>query len=457
MKARKYISQSFLNLASKKLSLAWVSFFIPGLVFGQTQTLLEAYELALQNDPKYLAAKAEAGASSTAIDQARAGFLPKIMFDLERVKTRQEVEQSDNPVFGTGTETYYTTRHTLAINQPVFRKEVIERFKQSKAVVKEAEYTVLAAEQDLIVRTVTAYLIVLAAQDSVELATAERKALGQLVETAKKRKKYGLGTVTQLDDAEARYAVATAREIEAKSKLRDAYQGLREITGEYTDSVQVLVIEDFPLEYPEPKSVESWLELAFKNNLVLLARRENVNVARLEIKRQSARHYPSLDLKLNRNYKDEGSTLYGGGSEIETTDLLLQLQVPIYEGGAVKSATEEAAYRYQKAQEEYEYEYRSLDRRTRAAFDSIVSGVSLIEALNKSVEAQQSALKSKLEGYKSGLNTMLPVLDAQRDLYRVKRDHLQSRYDYLINRLRLKLAVGTLAEADVAYAASKLQ
>ncbi|TNG00394.1 MAG: hypothetical protein EP297_03845 [Gammaproteobacteria bacterium] len=453
MKARKYFSQFFRSPASKMLSLAWVTFFMPGLVFGET--LLEAYELAIQSDPKFLAAKAEASASSTAIDQARAGFLPTVMFDAERKKTRQDVEQSDNPVFGEGVARFWTTNHTLSINQPIFRKEVIERFKQSKAVVKKAEYTVLAAEQDLLMRTVSAYLVVLAAMDSLALASAERKALGKLVETAKKRRKYGLGTGPQQDDAEARYAVATAREIEAGSKLRDAHEGLREITGKHINNVQVL-IDDFPLEYPEPKAVESWLDLAIENNLILLASRESVNVARLEIKRQSAGHYPSLALKLNHNYKDEGSTLYGGGSTIDTTDVMLQLKVPIYEGGAVKASTEEASYRYQKAQEEYEFEHRSLDRRTRSAFDSIVSGVSVIKALKKSVVAQQSALKTKLEGYKSGLNTMLPVLDAQRDLYRVKRDYEQSRYDYLINRLRLKQAVGTLSEADMAYVASQL-
>ena len=453
MKARKYFSQFFRSLASKMLSLAWVSFFMPGLVFGET--LLEAYELAIQNDHKYLAAKAEARAVSTAIDQARAGFLPTVMVDLERKKTHQEVKQSDNPVFGAGSSRYYTSNHTLSISQPIFRKEVIERFKQSKAVVKEAEYTVLAAEQDLLMRTVSAYLVVLAAKDSLALASAEREALGKLVETAKKRRKYGLGTVPQQDDAEARYAYATAREIEAGSKLRDAYQGLREITGEYFNNVQVL-LDDFPLEYPEPKAVEPWLDLAIESNLILLARRESVNVARLEIKRKSAGHYPSLMLKLNHNYKDEGSTLYGGGSTVDTADVMLQLKVPIYEGGAVKAATEEAAYRYQKAQEEYAFEHRSLDRRTRAAFDSIVSGISMIKALKKSVVAQQSALKTKLEGYKSGLNTLLPVLDAQSDLYLAKRDYLQSRYDYLIDGLRLNQAVGTLSEADVAYVATQL-
>jgi outer membrane protein len=75
--------------------------------------------------------------------------------------------------------------------------------------------------------------------------------------------------------------------------------------------------------------------------------------------------------------------------------------------------------------------------------------VNLVQALRQSVASQQSALEAKEEGLKAGLFALLPVLDAQRDLYLAKRDYEQSRYDYLIYRMRLKQAVGTLAEGDI--------
>jgi outer membrane protein len=86
-----------------------------------------------------------------------------------------------------------------------------------------------------------------------------------------------------------------------------------------------------------------------------------------------------------------------------------------------------------------------------------VSGVTLIEALKQGVVAQQSALEAKVEGHKSGLFALLPVLDAARDLYLGKRDYAQSRYDYLFNRLRLKQAAGTLSEADLVQISAALQ
>lgn len=435
-------------------ALVTAGLLAPALCHGVT--LLEAYKLALQNDPKFRAAQAEGRASSTAIDQARAGFLPTIRFDIEHTDTRQRILKSQNPIFGAGFTQFPTDNETLSINQPIFRKDVIERFAQAKAIVRQAEFTVLAAEQDLMLRTTAAYLVVLAASDSLAFARAERDAVGKSLDLAREKLAMGLGTITNQHDAAARYAVTQAREVEAHNRLRDARQALREITGKHIENVQSLRAE-FPLHVPEPAVIERWIDSALQNNLILRARREAVEVARQEVERQRAGHFPSLNLLFNRNKRDAGSTLFGGGSETETADLTLRLSVPIYEGGLTTAVTREAAHRYQKSLEELEQERRSIERTTRASYDGTLGGVTLVRALRQAVVSQESALEAKQEGFRSGLNTLLPVLDAQRDLYLALRDYAQSRYDYLFNRLRLKQAAGTLSEADLAGVAAALQ
>lgn len=420
------------------------------------ESLMEAYRLALQNDPKFRAAQAEFRANGTAIDQARAGFLPSVRFELEKMETRQRVISSKNPIFGAGVTTFPTDNQTLSLTQPIFRKDVIERFAQARSVVKTAEFTLLAAEQDLQLRTAAAYLVTLAAGDNVAYARAEREAIGKLLDLARERLKGGLGTITALHDAQARFSVASAREIEAQYRLRDARQGLAEITGRAIQSMQTLR-ESFALETPSPAVVERWIESAFDNNLGLRAKRESVEVARQEVERQRAGHYPSLNLLVNRNRRDAGSTLFGGGSDVETTDVMLRLSVPIFEGGLTSAVTREAAFRYQKALEDAEQERRAVERATRAAYDGAVSGVSLAQALKQSVVSQESAVEAKDTGFRSGLFTILPVLDAQRDLYLARRDYAQSRYDYLFNRLKLKQAAGTLSETDLVGIGAALQ
>ena len=280
------------------------------------------------------------------------------------------------------------------------------------------------------------------------LATAEREAVGKTLDLAREKLKMGLGTITIQHDATARFAVARAREIEAQNKLADAKQGLREITGTEMETLQS-VRDALALEKPEPATVEPWLESAVAQNIGLQAKLEAVEVARLEYERQRGGHYPSLNLLLNHSQRDAGSTLFGGGSNVETTDVTLRLTIPLYEGGLTTSSTQEAVYRQQKAREDFEQERRAVERAVRAYFSGVSGGVELVQALSQSVTAQQSALQAKEEGFKSGLFTLLPVLDAQRDLFLAKRDYAQARYDYLLYRLRLKQAVGTLSDADL--------
>jgi outer membrane protein len=437
-----------------QLVAALFTALLPSL--ARSETLMDAYRLAQQSDPKFRAAQAETRASSTAIDQARAGFLPQIKFDVEKMETRQRVISSKNPIFGAGVTTFPTEYHALTLTQPIFRKDVIERFGQAQAIVRQAEYVLLAAEQDLQLRTAASYLVVLAATDNLAYAAAEREAIGKLLDLTQARLKGGLGTITAQHDATARFSLARAREIEAQHRLRDARQGLAEITGKLIDKMQTLR-EEFPMEVPDPPIIEQWLQAAADNNLGLRARREATEVAKQEVERQRAGHYPTLNLLVNHNRRDAGSTLFGGGSDVETTDVMLRLSVPLFEGGLTSAVTREAAFRYQKSLEDLEQERRSVERVTRASYDGTVSGVGLVRALKQSVISQESALEAKDQGYRSGLFTILPVLDAQRDLYLARRDYAQARYDYLFNRLRLKQAAGTLSEADLVSIGSALQ
>jgi outer membrane protein len=432
--------------------LAGLSFATP----SRAETLLEVYRLALDNDPRYRAARAEARAASTAIDQARAGFLPTVKLDVERTETRQEVLRSQNPIFGTGSTTFATDNETLSVTQPIFRKDVIERLKQAQAVVRQASYTVLAAQHDLMLRTAAAYLVVLAATDSLRLARAEREAVGRALDLARERLKMGLGTIVSEHDAAARFAVTQARELDAEYRLRDARQGLREITGRTIEQTQSLR-QEARLESPQPPVVERWVEAALAQNMGLRARTEAVEVARQEVERQRGAYWPSFNLVWSHNRRDAGSTLFGGGSKVETADLTLRLTVPIFEGGLTQAVTEEAAHRYQKSLEDLEQERRSVERATRGAYEGTLVGESLIRALRQSVVSQQSALQAKEEGYKSGLFTLLPVLDAQRDLYLAMRDLAQARYEHLLTRLKLKQAAGSLSEADLELIAAALQ
>jgi outer membrane protein len=409
---------------------------------------LELYRIALQNDPRVAAARFDYLASQKARRAALAGLLPTVVLDSETTHERQRILSSQNAVIGAGFSKFPIDVWTLTITQPIIKLQAWQRLDQAEAAERQALAQQVAAEQALVVRVATAYLGVLAAQDSVSFATAERVAIGQQLQLAQERVARGLATVVNLHDAQARFAQTEAQEIDAKAVLDDALQAMREILGKLPQSYRQLA-EDIPLMRPDPPDVNVWLDAAQKGNPGLDARRAAAEVAQAEMRRQRAGHAPTLDLVGTQINRKQGGTLFGGGSHVETSDLSLKFNLPIYTGGLITAVTEEAALRHSKTLEEVEAESRAVDRLTRSSYLGVISAISRVQALRQGVVSQSSALKAKQESFRAGLLTLIGVLDAERDLYLVRRDYAKARYDYLVNRLRLKQATGALSESDL--------
>jgi len=269
-----------------------------------------------------------------------------------------------------------------------------------------------------------------------------------LHERAEARYKSGMAPVTDLYDARARLASVHAQVIKAESDLRDALQSIREICGTPVSELKALK-EELPIIMPNPENPEHWVKVALEQNLKIKSTQYDYDISQKEIDKQMAGHYPKLDL-VGRYYReDTGGSLFGGGSVVDTMDLMLQANVPIFEGGLISSRVREAKDKSKKSSENLEKQRRAIVREVNASYDGIRSSMSRADALKKSVESQTVLLEAKERGYKSGLYTSIAVLDAARDLYMYRRDYAQSRYEYVMNTLRLKQAVGTLTEAEI--------
>jgi len=410
--------------------------------------LVEVYTMALGNDPAYAAAKSENEAVMQSVPEARGGLLPNVGLAAEFTETDQEIISSDNEVFGQGKSSFPTDVFTLSITQPIFRWDQIIALRQAKAGVQEAGVRLIAAEQQLILRTATRYLELLAAKDNLDYARAEQDANKRQLDQITRRKEVGFADATELYESSARYEFARSTVAEAISVVEDRIAALLEITGDRIEAVDPLKA-NLPLAAPDPTDVDQWLAKAMEGNLDLQARMHAVDVSSLEIRRQGAAAYPTLDLLLNSERRNAEGSLFGGGSETETTNILLRLEVPLYQGGQVRARKRAASSRYEQAQHFLEQERRAVQRDTRSAYLGVVNGITRVQALEESVKAQTLTLEAKQKGFVAGTNTNLEVLDAQRDLYLVRRDHAQARYDYLVSLLTLKAEVGTLGLEDL--------
>lgn len=416
------------------------------------EDLMEIYHKAMKNDPQMLSAKYAHLAAGELVDETYGRMLPQVGFEYSFSKTRQDtISGSNSSLFGTtlGVRKFDTTDYSLTLTQPLFDWSLYTGYAQAKAEVSRTNAEYASLQQDFILRTAERYLETLAAADASSFAGAEKAAVGKQLELVQGMMNSGLGRKTELYDAQARYASVEADEIGAASALDDNVQALREMVGELSGELATLK-ENLTLIHPDPQDPEVWMEAALKQNPRIILQLRALDVSRHEVSLQKAGHMPTLNLTARFNNRDTEETVFDAdGSETETTDLLLSLNIPIYQGGIVSSRTRKSQQLHQKARQDLTEMQRAVQRAARSGYYGIISAISKVEALAKSVKSQELALESKQRGYRSGLYTSLDVLDAERDAYEAKRDYSRARYDYLLNGLRLKHAVGTLNEADL--------
>ena len=442
----------------------------------QADSLLEVYQQALQSDPGIREAEARKMAAFEAEPQARGLLLPQIDFSGDWTRTESSGSGVENvftsidddgdpntpdipgpilPINFSQESTDETKRWQLGLRQTLFRWDQIVGLRRADKIVARAEADREAAQQDLIVRVGRTYFGVLAAEDRLTSIHANRKAIARQLEQAKQRFEVGLIAITDVQESQAAHDQAVADEINAKRILAVAREFLREITGQYAESLSAPG-EEFPMRTPDPLNASGWVELALTQNLALVSSRLDEQLARDEISLQRTGHYPTIDLVAGtndfdsvseRNNNDQG--FLDANSDFNSDFVGIQFTLPIFSGGATSSRVREAVYLHQAANEQLKRVTRATERQTRDAYLGVLSEISRVEALQQAVQSSRTALDATQAGFEVGTRTIVDVLDSQFALYRSITLFYQARYDYLLNVLRLKQAAGNLQIQDL--------
>jgi len=430
----------------KKLLLTLLLGQLLGVSGAQAEDLLEIYQLALQNDAQLRAAMANRDSALEALPQAKAQLLPSVSLSSDANLVRTDVNSSssssaltDNP------NNYATAGLSLNLTQSIYRKAYNVQLDQADRQIAQAEVTFAAEEQNLIIRVAQAYFNVLSAEDSLEFARAENAAIARQLDQAKQRFEVGLIAITDVHEAQAAFDQSRADLIQAENALDNAREAQQEIIMQVVDDLAPLAAE-LPLNPPQPQNPEQWAETAQTQNLSLQAANYGVDIARLNIDLQDSGDSPTLDLVGSHSLDVSNNE---NGTDLHTTVIGLQLNLPLYTGGAVTSRTRQARFDYEAAQQTLDQQRRSVNRSVRDAYRGVMSSISRVEALKASTISAQSALEATTAGFEVGTSTMVDVLNAQRDLFSARSNYAQVRYDFILNGLLLKQATGNLSTEDL--------
>ena len=415
--------------------------------WAQAADLLETYRAAQANDPVFAAARASQQAGQEKLPQGRSLLLPNISLSANSTFNDQTTQYRGTTIFPSGNQRYNSHGYGVNLTQPLFRQQNWLAYTESELQVAQTDAQFKIAEQDLVLRVAQGYFDVLIAQDSVKLAEAQKTAISEQLEQAKRNFEVGSATITDTREAQARYDLTSAQEIAAQNDLEIKRRTLQQLINAMPEDLKQLG-KEFKLEAPQPADMGKWVDDAQLNSPQLAVAQAGAELAEKEVARNRGGHYPTVDLvaSYSQNHANGG---LGMGSDNTNKSVGVQLNLPLFQGGLVNSKWREAEANRDRAKQELENARRSVALQTRQAYLGVVSGIAQVMALKQALISSESVLAASKTGQEVGVRTNLDVLNAQQQLYATRRDLYQAEYNYLISQLRLKAAVGSLGEESL--------
>ncbi|MGA0005562.1 MAG: TolC family outer membrane protein, partial [Burkholderiaceae bacterium] len=398
-------------------------------------------ELALNNDPQYLAAQKATQGSEEALNQARGGRLPFVSAAASSGKSEIEA------MTGAGSTIDLKPRsYRLSISQSLLNFETNAGVRQAEAGLNASQAALENARQQTLLRLARAYFDILAAQDSLSTVRSEKAAIAEQLELAKRSFEVGTATITDQQEAQARFDLVQAREIQAQNTLSIRRNSLavliRQPSPERLDGIG----QSIAIASPEPLNIDSWIQEALRASPAVMQAQAAAKAAQEAVEKARGADLPSLGLQLSHGRSWESTA---PGQDLRSNTVGVELSVPIWQAVS-RAATRQAQAAADEAGHQAEFARLSAEQAARTAFLNVTAGLAKVAALEAAETSSKLALASNRLGYEVGVGTNIDVLNAQQQLFAAQRDLFQARYDTLLASLELQAATGQLQLANLA-------
>lgn len=432
-----------------------------GWTVAQAESLVDLYQAAKSYDAAFLSAKAQAESVQYQVEQSRALFRPSLALQASVTRSHYDssvdaavltpLQQQLSGGIPTGNNASSTTRKAgLAAKQALFNRADSTKIDQAEQTLVIAQADLKLAEDDLAARLTQAYFDVLAAQDVLNTTQANKKGLAEQLASAKRNFEVGNATITDTREAQARFDLASAQEIAATNDLRVKRIALDQLVGR-TDVIPSPLLTPVKLDALTPGQMDDWV--AQTANAPSVRKAEvALNVAKLEITKAKAGHLPTLDAvgSLTRTDVDSSnSTVKSSAGAGTTASIGIELNMPLYAGGAVQNRVREVLALQEKAERDVDNAKRTVALGTRQAFSGVQSGLAQVKAYEAAEVSAKLALEATQLGYRVGVRINKDVLDAQTQVTSTQKDLYKARYDVIVGSIKLKQASGTLKAEDL--------
>ena len=421
------------------------------------EDLVSLYQEGLRNDSLLSSARFENQATKELMKQGKSLFLPSITLDAgfdRQNKQRKFLTSSlpNNDLLSGRKTNYESYDYGVTFKQPLFNYSAYAEYKKILTQINLSDKKLIKTQQDLILRISKVYFETLLAKDRVDLFQVQRASIQKQLAKAEAQFEAGLISITDINEAKTKKALIGAQQISAIQKLKIKKREIQVITGKLPGKLTPLnpIITFTQLD----NLADDWISISKDNNLELQIKKDEIKIAEREIDSRRSDHYPTIDAIASRSRNwDKGGYPYGAtkneGIRSYSDTIGVEISIPIFSGGMTSSRVREAVFLKSKLEQDVEYLKREIELKVRDYYLSLQTNFSEISAYQQAMEAAQIQLESTQLGFDEGLRNSVEVLEAQQVLFNAKLNILETRYNYIMNFINLKLSAGMLSIADL--------
>ena len=409
-------------------ALCWTSAWVGAM------DLKQAVERARQSDPAFQAARQELAGLAEVVPQAQAALLPNASLSASR--NRVWLDRDDGGV--ASSSNYLSQSSALVVRQPLWRAPQQVQLQQARTQAGTQDSVRRRAEADLLVRVASAYFDLLYAQQTVEYIEAVATASQEQLKAARRSFELGQGTRTDIDDAQARYDLAMAQGVQARQNRVLAERQVALLLG--LGEGQSLRLAQLPLQVTQAPSAQAplshWLAQAQAHNPDLQLARARLALAQLEVDKASAGHHPTVDVVGQRSISKSENTQFPSSSYF-TTQVGIQINVPLYSGGATESMVRQAVANRERERFLLEQVSNDLTIKVQREHNALAEGADRLQAARQSLASAEQLVISTGRGMMAGTRTIVDRLNAMQKRAEARRELALVLYQLHLARLKL--------------------
>jgi TolC family type I secretion outer membrane protein len=409
---------------------------------------LEDFQHALMHEPEWLSAVATRDAGLEAYPQARAALLPQLGFNAQRSQnnTDSSTQTSVGPL-NRNFDHYPASSASLQARQALFRPKSWAALAQSKSQIRYAAYSLEAARQDLALKLFGIHAELFAAKQTIDSVSEQLKIQERLSESANRQFQAGDLTRVDFELSRAKERQLKAQLIQARLEHENLILARRELTGILGpfEALQFSSDSVFKLPMGAESSVEHWLTIALRENPSILAQIAAIEASKEEVRKANFDHYPTADLYASRSASKSAmdNTI---GTEYRTTQVGVQLSVPIYAGGAVDSLVRQAQAGLRRTEQQLASMKAKIRLQVERDFRTLETSREEVIAQRESQKALEIALTSAVQGRQAGVSVLADELSLNLQIAGIRRNVARSNANALMAWTRLMAVSNRLSE-----------